>query len=147
MLTAAVMVHRMRKEEGWDPVVYGCYSDGYQFTFYRIDHKSRVWQLCSRLISYLYANWIVVFTVIPSGQEQWFHWSETDLHSFASDYSKLGTRITETRSPRRKRFYVRHFRGQIPSRASHGSDCCGIKDTVVRDSPVVQSTGYGVHMV
>lgn len=36
------MIHRMRMEEKRDPVVYGCYSDGVEFTFYRIDHKSRV---------------------------------------------------------------------------------------------------------
>lgn len=41
-LTKIAIIHRMRREENRDPVVYGCYSDGFEFTFYRIDHKSRV---------------------------------------------------------------------------------------------------------
>lgn len=47
------MIHRKRKEKGYlDRVVYGCHSDGEDFTFVQVDNESFVRLLC-HAIAYL----------------------------------------------------------------------------------------------
>lgn len=56
-LTGTASVHWIRKKEQLNATVYGCFSDGYDFTLMRIDHDSQVARLPSHverlLITYI----------------------------------------------------------------------------------------------
>lgn len=53
------MVHRIRKEETRSAVVYGCCSDGYSFSFFRMDKDSQVRLFLTLANTYIYINCLI----------------------------------------------------------------------------------------
>lgn len=53
-LTVIAMVHKIRKEETRSAVVYGCCSDGYSFSFFRMDKDSQVRLFLTLANTYIY---------------------------------------------------------------------------------------------